>query len=411
MDTAILYLPERMTSNKANRIFNTIRGILHNQLNLNIVIQNLQNSPPIYEQITSIKNALVFASIYDSIYLEKFENFQPLFKIKTKSSDNILVIPQKATVRHLKDLAGGKVLITKGIDHNCVNPVILYLIKNCEIFFTPKSLSIYYEPKTLLDQLLKGDASAILTNTFQFDLWEADEQQSLKILGKCPEESEIVALIGPKFNVRKLKKNFNDWLQEHGSDYFKDGYKLQSIDKYENILLIEAIEGLGYKLKDFIENYPDLIIKNIKSKLAEEVETLNEKYSGLQVFNEKLVDMYKEIRESHDRLYQEIDSAVQNQILFLKDGTIIGISRGFMNWVQKSRPEIIGKNINDFINPNINKPFNELIQQVDYGLIKSFGISLKNTNDNDTTAKMDFTILELRDSKVVMGIVSKITDR
>jgi PAS domain-containing protein len=200
-------------------------------------------------------------------------------------------------------------------------------------------------------------------------------------------------------------------LQDHGSDYFKDGYKLQSIDKYENILLIEAIEGLGYKLKDFIENYPDLIIKNIKSKLAEEVETLNEKYSGLQVFNEKLVDMYKEIRESHDRLYQEIDSAVQNQILFLKDGTIIGISRGFMNWVQKSRPEIIGKNINDFINPNINKPFNELIQQVDYGLIKSFGISLKNTNDNDTTAKMDFTILELRDSKVVMGIVSKITVR
>ncbi|MBP7886355.1 MAG: PAS domain-containing protein, partial [Candidatus Marinimicrobia bacterium] len=153
------------------------------------------------------------------------------------------------------------------------------------------------------------------------------------------------------------------------------------------------------------------IIKNIKSKLAEEVETLNEKYSGLQVFNEKLVDMYKEIRESHDRLYQEIDSAVQNQILFLKDGTIIGISRGFMNWVQKSRPEIIGKNINDFINPNINKPFNELIQQVDYGLIKSFGIRLKNTNDNDTTAKMDFTILELRDSKVVMGIVSMITDR
>jgi len=200
-------------------------------------------------------------------------------------------------------------------------------------------------------------------------------------------------------------------LQEHGSDYFKDGYKLQSIDKYENILLIEAIEGLGYKLKDFIENYPDLIIKNIKSKLAEEVETLNEKYSGLQVFNEKLVDMYKEIRESHDRLYQEIDSAVENQILFLKDGTIIGISRGFMNWVQKSRPEIIGKNINDFINPNINKPFNELIQQVDYGLIKSFGIRLKNTNDNDTTAKMDFTILELRDSKVVMGIVSMITDR
>ncbi len=121
--------------------------------------------------------------------------------------------------------------------------------------------------------------------------------------------------------------------------------------------------------------------------------------------------MYKEIRESHDRLYQEIDSAVQNQILFLKDGTIIGISRGFMNWVQKSRPEIIGKNINDFINPNINKPFNELIQQVDYGLIKSFGIRLKNTNDNDTTAKMDFTILELRDSKVVMGIVSMITDR
>jgi len=138
MDTAILYLPERMTSNKANRIFNTIRGILHNQLNLNIVIQNLQNSPPIYEQITSIKNALVFVSIYDSIYLEKFENFQPLFKIKTKSSDNILVIPQKATVRHLKELAGGKVLITKGIDHNCVNPVILYLIKNCGIFFAPK---------------------------------------------------------------------------------------------------------------------------------------------------------------------------------------------------------------------------------------------------------------------------------
>ncbi|HRS51288.1 MAG TPA: PAS domain-containing protein [Candidatus Marinimicrobia bacterium] len=411
MDTAILYLPEHKFSDKALGILDNIRLMLNDLTNLNIVFQNLKDGLTVYEQVTSVKNALVFVSLYESIYLEKFHNFRPLFKIKTKLHDNILVIPKKSNIRHLKDLASGKVLITKGIDHNCVNPVILYLLKNCELFSTPKSLSIYYEPSTLLDQLLKGDASAILTNTFNFDMWATDERKKLKTLGKCPGESDIIALGGPELNVRKLKKNLDVWLKGHGSDNFKEGFTLQSIDKYENTLLIEAIEGLGYKLKEFIENYPDLIFKHIKSKLMEEDETLNEKYNGLQVFNERLVDMYKEIRESHDRLYEEIDSAIENQILFLKDGTIIGTSRGFMNWVNKSRPEIIGKNISDFIHPNINKPFNELIQQVDYGLIKSFGIRLKNANNDDTTAKMDFTILELRDSKVVMGTVSNVINR
>jgi hypothetical protein len=179
------------------------------------------------------------------------------------------------------------------------------------------------------------------------------------------------------------------------------------IGKTDNDLLIAAIEGLGYNLRNFVEQYSELVIKTITNSQTEEIKILNEKYNGLQVFNEKLVNMYKEVRESRDRLYKEIDAPFDNQVLFLKDGTILGVSRGYLNWIHSTRQDVIGRNIADFIIPNMNKNFRELIQQIDYGLIKSFGVRLLKEHNEENLAKMDFTMLELQDSKIILGIIGK----
>jgi len=119
------------------------------------------------------------------------------------------------------------------------------------------------------------------------------------------------------------------------------------------------------------------------------------------------VAMYKEVRDSRDRLIKEMETANENSVLFLKDGTIIGVSRGLLNWLRCSRPEIIGKEIGEFFKPNLNKSLKELIQQVDYGLIRSFGIKIQKRDGQEESAKMDFSIVELQDSKVILGMVTK----
>ncbi|MFA5728876.1 MAG: hypothetical protein WC957_05570 [Candidatus Neomarinimicrobiota bacterium] len=55
----------------------------------------------------------------------------------------------------------------------------------------------------------------------------------------------------------------------------------------------------------------------------------------------------------------------------------------------------------------MNKSFRELIQQVDYGLIKSFGVRLVKDGGESNPAKIDFAMIELQDSKIILGIINK----
>jgi hypothetical protein len=55
----------------------------------------------------------------------------------------------------------------------------------------------------------------------------------------------------------------------------------------------------------------------------------------------------------------------------------------------------------------MNTPFKSLIQQIDYGLVKSFYVRLKNQDAGSVEFKMEFSLIELLDSKVILGMFSK----
>jgi len=96
---------------------------------------------------------------------------------------------------------------------------------------------------------------------------------------------------------------------------------------------------------------------------------MEEKYARLKNFNDKLVKMYQEVRDSRDRLTKEITK---------------------------------------FIETSINTPFKKLIQQIDVGLVRSFVIKLKSSDGKETERKMEFSIVELMDSKIILGILSNL---
>jgi len=407
VETAKWFLPKQKLSDKAVDLFDNIRGMFKTLLDMKIEFEYFKDNGSVQEQVAGHKNSVMFVSVYEAIYLNAFYDFMPLFRLKSSAHEGLLTIPKDSPVKHIGDLAGQTIVIPKGIDLACINPIIMYLVKNCKVNSMPKSFLIYSRPEFHIDQLLKSEVAAILLNSFDYGMLTESEQKKLKILGRFPIESDFTAIAGPDFAIGKFRQKFDGWLKIQKQECLKDGFMYAPIERSDDLLLIEAIEGLGYNLKDFIEQYSDLIIKTITNNQAEDFKILHEKYNGLQVFNEKLVNMYKEVRESRDRLYKEIDSTTDNTILFLKVGTILGTSRGFLHWVHLSRPDIIGKNIADLIAPNMNKTFRELIQQIDYGLIKSFGVKLVKENGADNLAKMDFTIIELQDSKIILGIIGK----
>ncbi|MBL7066805.1 MAG: hypothetical protein ISS29_02960 [Candidatus Marinimicrobia bacterium] len=55
----------------------------------------------------------------------------------------------------------------------------------------------------------------------------------------------------------------------------------------------------------------------------------------------------------------------------------------------------------------INTPFKALIQQIDVGLVRSFFVKLKFSDDTEEEAKMEFSIIELLDLKIILGVISK----
>ncbi len=407
METATWFIPKQKLSDKAVEFFDDLRSMFKDVADMNIEFDYFREGQSIQQLVSGIPNAVMFVSLYESIYLETFDKFIPLFKIKSSPHDGLLVVRKASTIQHITDLVGQKVMIPKGTDRSCIDPIILYLVKNCKVKSAPKSFLTFYKAENRIEQLLNNRISAILTDTFEYNMLIESERNKLKVIGRYPLESEFVAIASPDFNVDKFRRNSETWLKKKSHNIFKDGYMLAPIYQNENDLVIETIDGLGYNLRDFIEQYSDLVIKTISNSQAEEFKILNEKYNGLQVFSEKLVNMYKEVRDSRDRLNDEIDASLDNQVLFLKDGTILGVSRGFLNWLNTSRQDIIGRNIADYINPNMNKSFRELIQQIDYGLIKSFGVRLLKDSNNENPVKMDFTMLELQDSKIILGIIGK----
>ncbi|PIS28007.1 MAG: hypothetical protein COT43_07700, partial [Candidatus Marinimicrobia bacterium CG08_land_8_20_14_0_20_45_22] len=336
-------------------------------------------------------------------------DFYPLFKLSFTDVSGLILTRKKQGITRLMDLKNRDVYLPSSTDWFFLNPIILFLIKNCTINSANKSA--YSIPTALLSPEVEDNTAAVVATTLEYKLLNEKEKQGIQVLGEFPLVPESVVVAGPDLkskNLSIIKDEIEKWLATK-SDLFSDigiRYSKEN-EKTNSLIYMEAIEGLGYNLKEFIEVYPNLLLNMIGNNQSYELKVMKEKYERLATFNDKLVSMYREIRDSRDRLSKVIESASDNSILFLKDGTVLGISRSFAHILNQNRQDIIGKEITMFLETTMNTPFKSLIQQIDYGLVKSFYVRLKNNGDNSAEFKMEFSLIELLDSKIILGMFSK----
>ena len=411
MDFIKWLLPNRPISNEMLELLEEIGEIVTRTLGIKIKYDRLDNPAQVVEQIAKETNALSLVSNCEAIYLESFYEFIPLFKLCLTDQNGLVIVERDSKAKSLMDVKGTNVIFPHNTDWFILNPVALFFIKNGKIinYQTEENSVAGFEPVEL-HHVLNNDASVAVTTGFNYNLLPTKEQKRLKIIGEFPLLPEYVLIASQEFkeqNIRKLQQEIRRWNTDQSGRLSKLGLHLLTIEEGNHYLLLEAIEGLGYTIKKYIEEYDDLLVSCIAVNQQKEISELEEKCSRLKNFNDKLIKMYQEVRDSRDRLSRDIESATDNIILFMKSGTIIGCSRSFCNLLKYSRQDIMGKEINQFIEASIKTPFSVLINQIDVGLVRSFFVKLKIANGTVQEVKMEFSIVEQLDSKVIIGMISK----
>lgn len=408
MEKVTWYIPRHKPSEGAIYIFDSIRQLLRDALELKFEFGYFNEGQPAFKQMLNLPSSVAFVSVYEALFLVKHAGFQPLFRLKMNGCDGLIICEKDQAIEHITDLRDKSVLMPIRPESFNLNPVILYILKNCPTKNGFNRLDGFTLSEAQLNQLFGTSPAILVCSDHDFAMLPEKEQKRLKILRKFPLFGEYLAVAGSQNKIIQTKdfqQRIGTWLKNY-TNRDDNYYFLPPCDKYFD-LLIEALDGLGITLKEYVEQADQIYLRYFTNGKQSELAALNEKYQSLHSFNEKLVAMYKEVRDSRDRLIKEMETANENSVLFLKDGTIIGVSRGLLNWLRCSRPEIIGKEIGEFFKPNLNKSLKELIQQVDYGLIRSFGIKIQKRDGQEESAKMDFSIVELQDSKVILGMVTK----
>jgi len=412
LDVIKWLLPNQKISKDTNRFFEDLGKVVKQSQGIDIEYERMNNDLPAIEQIAKCTSAITLVSNYEAMYLESFYEFTPLFKVAITDIKGLVVVHKDSRARQLIDIQDQSVILPQSTDWMIVNPVILYMLKKCSLVKSEqiKSYASKLEPFNLF-QVIEKKAMAAVTTSFEYNLVPEKEQKSLKILGEFPILPEYVVVSGPDFksqNIAKLRNGLDRWRSKYTDRYKDQGMRILPLESENRSLLLEAIEGLGFTLNKFVEEYNDLLVGSISASHRKELDEMEEKYARLKNFNDKLVKMYQDVRDSRDRLTKEIESATDNTILFLKDGTVLGCSRAFCTLLKYGRQEVVGQEITKFIETNINTPFRKLIQQIDVGLVRSFLVKLKSADGTENERKMEFSIIELMDSKIILGIVSNL---
>lgn len=412
MEKFTLLVPHKYVSKEMVRFFTELGKFIQKRQKYEVRFQDLDPDDNLLKKIATSVRLMTLVTNYESIYLESFYEFVPLFKLVMTDIKGYLVVHKDAAYNHLFDLKGKRVSLPAETDWLFLNPTVLYLVQNALIqnLDSAPDNNLRLAPTALL-KVKKKDIDGCVTTSFNFNQLASKDQRQLSIIAEFPLLPEYIVItsgdLEPK-RYKKLKTDLAKWFENNIQ--LLDDIGLQHLPVNGNRMqasLVESIEGLGYTLNKFVEEYSDLLIKSISCSRSKELDDLNEKYSRLKTFNERLVKMYQDARDSRDRLSQEIESATEWIILFQKDGTILGVSRALAKYFKVNRKEIIGKDIIQFIEPSLKTPIKTLIQQIDVGLIRSFHAYLKNGTEKPEDVKIEFSIIELSDSKVIMGMINK----
>ncbi|GEM_PF-483169 len=407
LDKIICVLAKVDFSQRASTLFNSIQNLFQDTLGAKLEFAYFEDQSLI-SLLSENSPKITFVNSYEAIYLETFFEYVPLFRIKCTPLEGMVLVGKDSSIKHLAELRGLSVSLSINTDFLALNPVILFLLKNTQIINLRRrfqSLAVYQNE---LNKVIEGEVSATILTSDVYELLNEDVRNNLRILGHFPLMNEMIVVGNHFFNGRvteDIKQQISYWIENSRQYEALSGLFITKIDQVEFAFLLEGIEGLGYNLKDYIEQYPDLLVKFISESGFQEYKTIQKKYLEQVAFNEKMVKLYREMRESRDRLSSEISKSSENVIIFSKDGKISGVSRGMMGLLKCTRQELIGKDLSNFIKPQWNKPLIDLIYQVDYGLVKSFNVKVLKKDGTTEEAKMDFNVVELQDSKFFLGIL------
>ncbi len=411
MEALKWYIPFQKVSKNLNTFLKDFSEVFSKSLGYQVHSEAYNNTEPLIKQIAKSPNAIALVSNYEATYLESFYEFHPFFKFSFSDINGLIAVHKDSDFNRLTDLNKEKVILPQATDWFYLNPVILYLIKNSTIVNLTDKQKLLLRPEVIsLRSVINKTVSAAVSRTFDYNVFPEKEQKRLRIIGKFPLIPEFIGVAGSDLDAKSLKKSkpgMAKWVLKNYDAMSKIGLRFTAIEKLNSLIFIEAIEGLGYTLKGFIEEYSNPLLDSITVNSSSELKHLREKHDRLTMFNEKLAKMYREIRESRDSLSKIIDSSSDQVILFLRDGNILGVSRAFSNFLKYNRQDVIGKEISNFIETSVNTPLKTLIKQIDCGLLRSFFVKLKKSDVTEEKAKMEFCIIELLDSKVILGTVTK----
>jgi|GEM_PF-5412707 len=357
------------------------------------------------------EEAIFLLSQVEAGYLEAYADFQVLFGLNRSVEKKVIIVEQNEGCRNLMDLRDCR--ITYPLCNHTVlpHPVTLFLKNNCQL--QEKSGELYRGIDASLvaaRAVLDKEVDAAVVSSVDYRLLDHKERQKLRILGTFPLHDQFICMIHKQLlgeNGTVLKQKCRRWSKAAEDRLHDLALYYDDSNVLDTSMLREAVAGLGHTLKSFLKHQDELCRQANLNYQREQLDKIQEKYNRLAIFNEKLIQMYKEVRGSRDQLNEIIERATDRMILFMKDGTVIGASRAFSKLLQYPRLEIIGKPIMNIMEAKLNTPLDKLIQQVDFELLRSFYVTLQKKDGSRENFKMEFTLIELSGAKVIVGVISK----
>ena len=353
------------------------------------------------------KSAAGFVSDYEAIYLETFYDYVPIMRFKVAKLDKVIVVNRNAGYNRISDLKGKTIGIQSGKELQIVNPVVSFFIKNCSVFNEYPQMFFPLSGYSLIDGLFENVMDAVLILDNVYNSLGENQKKELKTLGKfsCIPGFALAmsANVGEKIRDALIGKE--EVIEKFRSVCTSYDFEFEPSFDIDRSLVIEAVEGQGVSFKDYVEN-PESITWTIADSVDSwRIKELKERVYNLTRFNEKLVEMYKSVKQSRDELSSLIDSPVEKIILFSKEGRVYGVSRSFLKELKYTRKELIGKKIHSFLYSQDNIPIDTLIDKIDYGLIRSCRMRIKKRGVAYADIKMNFSVIELDNKKLILGVV------
>lgn len=405
-------MPFHNISNEINTLFEELGNLLAKSLDRRVKVMQKDDPKTFMKKISDLADVAAIVSTYEAIYLQKSYDLHPFFKLNFSDLMGIVAVAKNSGINRLIELKGKKVTIQKFHGLLFVNPVFLFLLKKSSIVFSSNnSRSFLQTEATQFRKILSGDISAVFSTSFEFNVLPKKERNKIRVIGEFPICPEFIGVAGSGISYKDLREASNQmkiWCEKHPDKLADFGLQFNPIYRWNNQIIVDAIEGLGYTLKGIVEGDNSLFKEDFLMFDDSEIGLLKEKLQYLKTLNDKLVKMYKKVRSRHDQLSKYVDKIFDQTVLFLKDGTILGATRSFTKFLGKSRMEIIGNNITNFIKADIGTSFKNIIKQIDYGLVRSFFVRIQKESKDTVEVKMEFSIIELLDSKVILGRISKL---